>query len=316
MVQRITPTDLVTVKNAPLLDSIWAVNFFLSVNAVTKKFRLLSPLKYLFVPPSLLATLPQTLALNHQEVLARIQRRGNTAHLDYFDHLFPPDAPEPSKDELRHIEMVAGQLLSAGYEPISSQFLCTLIFLAHNTEPYQWLAKEIRERFESSDDITTETVAHLKVLNACLMETLRITVIGAGGLPRISPGAMVDGHYVGKGIMVQYGHFAFTRSTRYFHRPGEFLPQRWLPQDHAHWDSTFANDAREAFWPFSRGPRSCPGMGSAWRQTRVFIAKALWNFDIERLPGEEIVFDRDFRTYAMWDKPKMRVHFWPALRAE
>lgn len=29
-------------KTAPLLDSIWAVNFFLGVNAVTKKFRLLA----------------------------------------------------------------------------------------------------------------------------------------------------------------------------------------------------------------------------------------------------------------------------------
>lgn len=56
-------------KREPLLDALWAVNFFLAINAVTKKFRLLAPLKYLFVPPSLMATLPHTLALNHKEVL-------------------------------------------------------------------------------------------------------------------------------------------------------------------------------------------------------------------------------------------------------
>lgn len=209
------------------------------------------------------------------------------------------------------MEIIAGQLLSAGYEPISSQFLCTLIFLAQNAESYQRLTEEIRRELKSSHDITTETVAHLRFLNACLLETLRITVIGAGGLPRVSPGALVDGHYIDKGINVQYGHFAFTRSRRYFHSPESFRPQRWLPCDHEHWDAAFENDARDAFWPFSRGPRSCPGMGSAWRQTRVFIAKVLWNFDLERIPGEEVVFERDFRSYAMWEKPQYRVRFRP-----
>ncbi|KAK2611601.1 hypothetical protein N8I77_004934 [Diaporthe amygdali] len=237
-----------------------------------------TPLKFLFIPPSLIATLPRTLALNHREVLTRIERRGNTTHLDYFEHLCPPDAPEPCKKELKHMEIIAGQLLSAGYEPISSQFLCTLIFLAQNPESHQRLTEEIRREFKSSHAITTETVAHLRFLNACLLETLRVTVIGAGGLPRVSPGAMVDGHYINKGINVQYGHFAFTRSGRYFHSPESFRPQRWLPHNHEHWDAAFEDDARDAFWPFSRGPRSCPGMGSAWRQTRVFIAKVLWNF--------------------------------------
>lgn len=240
------------VRNAPLLDSIWAVNFFLAVNAVTKKFRLLAPFKFLFIPPSLLATLPRTLGLNHKEVVARINRRGNTTHLDYFEHLCPPDAPEPNKKELKHMEIVAGQLLSAGYEPISSQFLCTLMFLIQDPQgtSYQRLVKEIRDNFASTHEINTESVAHLRFLNACLMETLRITVIGANGLPRVSPGALVDGHYIEKGINVQYGHFAFTRSPRYFQQPELFKPQRWLPQGHEYWEATFANDAREGFWPF------------------------------------------------------------------
>ncbi|ROW04706.1 hypothetical protein VMCG_04795 [Cytospora schulzeri] len=97
---------------------------------------------------------------------------------------------------------------------------------------------------------------------------------------------------------------------------GLSFASRWLPHDHMYWDSSFENDAREAFWPFSRGPRSCPGKGSAWRQTRVFIAKVLWTFDVERVPGEEVVFDRDFRSYAMWDKPKIRAYFRPVERGD
>ncbi|KAJ4421142.1 hypothetical protein N0V82_003906 [Gnomoniopsis sp. IMI 355080] len=254
--------------------------------------------------------------LREVQVVNRIERRGTTTHLNYFDQICPPDAPEPDKKQLKHMEIVAGQLLTAGYEPISSQFLCTLIFLAQDKESYRCLVKEIRDEFKTDHEINTETVAHLKVLNACLTETLRMTVIGANGLPRISPGAVVDGHFVAKGIEVQYGHFAFTRDTRYFHDPDKFRPQRWLPADHPLWNAAFKSDAREAFWPFSRGPRSCPGMGSAWRQTRVFIAKVIWNFNVERLAGEEMVFERDFRSYAMWDKPTYRVRLSAVSREE
>lgn len=158
-------------KDAPLLDAIWAVNFFLGVNAVTKKFRLLASLKVLFIRSSLIATLPKILALNHSEVVTRIERRGITTHLDYFDQVCPPGAPEPNKKQLKHMEIVAGQLLSAGYEPISSQFLCTLIFLAQDKESYRYLVREIRDEFKADHEINTETVAHLPVLNASLTET-------------------------------------------------------------------------------------------------------------------------------------------------
>jgi cytochrome P450 len=149
---------------------------------------------------------------------------------------------------------VASQLLSTEHEPISSQFLCTLAFLLQNKEAYEWLIEEIRGRFQSSHGITRKAVAHMKVMNACLMETLRITVFGAIGLPRVSPGATIDSHYIDKGITAQYGHFAFTRSSRYLCQPGEYRPQRWLPHDNQQWDDAFANDARESFSPFSRGP--------------------------------------------------------------
>lgn len=170
------------------------------MNGLMKRFPLLSPLKFLFIPPSVLTSLPRVLGLNRKELTSRISRRGTTTHLDYFDQLCPPDAPEPSKKDLKHMEMVAGQLLSAGYEPISSQFLCTIMFLLHDPASYKRLVEEIRGEFKSYDDINPDALAHLRFLHASLMETLRITVIGSNGLPRVCPGAMVDGNYIARGV--------------------------------------------------------------------------------------------------------------------
>ncbi|KAI1404957.1 isotrichodermin C-15 hydroxylase [Hypoxylon fuscum] len=302
-------------ENSALLDSLHGVNFFMALNRTMKKFPLLSPFKYLFIPPSIITSLPKIVTLNQQEAKKRVENKGKTQHLDYFEQLCPADAPDPDNKELAFMEVLAIQLLNGGYEPISSQFHCTLMFLLHQPESYRRLVKEIRDAFKSYDEITPEACAHLKYLHAALMETLRITVIGASGMPRTSPGAVVDSHYIPKGVTVQYGHFALTRSPRYFHDGNNFRPERWLPADHPNWDPAFERDHRDAFKPFSQGPRICPGMGAAWRQTRLFVAKVLWSLDVETAPGQrEIVFERDFRQFMLWEKPKFYVRFREVVR--
>jgi cytochrome P450 len=275
---------LTAVENSPILDSLWGVNFFAALSRTMKQFPLLNPLKLLFLPPSLLATLPKAIALNKQEARKRVERRGATQHLDYFEHICPADSPDPAEEEIDRMEVLAFQLLNGGYEPISSQFLCTIIFLLQQPKSYERLVKEVRGAFTNYQDITPEACAHLKFLHASLMETLRVTVIGANGMPRTSPGATVDGHYIPKGVStpftwcfvtlakpntwqvtVQFGHFAFTRSARYFHDANNFRPERYLPRNHPYWDPAFENDHVDDFKPFSQGPRICPGMGAAWR---------------------------------------------------
>ncbi|KAI0153072.1 cytochrome P450 [Xylariaceae sp. FL1272] len=303
-------------KTAPYLHQLWVVNYFVTANQVFKRFPYLSFLKYLCIPPSAIASFSKLERINRDELVVRINNRGKKQHFDHFEQLLPADAALPSKSEEKHIEVTVGHLMIAGYEPNASQFQCTLMLSLLEPRVLRWLIDEIRSEFTNYDDITPDSLANLPVLHASLMETLRYTVIGGHGLPRVSPGAAVDGHWVSKGVTVQFAHFAFTRSRCYFHEPDKYRPQRWLPKDHVHWDPAFANDALEDFFPFGQGPRSCIGMTLAWRQTRLFVAKVLWSFDMEAVPGQSMVFERDFKIYGMWEKPSFRARFLPVVRAE
>jgi hypothetical protein len=60
--------------------------------------------------------------------------------------------------------------------------------------------EEIRKSFTKYEDITLEALTQLEYLHASLMETMRLTVIGATGMPRVSPGATVDGIFIPKGV--------------------------------------------------------------------------------------------------------------------
>lgn len=139
--------------------------------------------------------------MNHQDVKERIERRGNTEHLDYFEQLVPADKPSPEdKKYIYHLENVAGQLLLAGWQPLANQFYSLIFFILKEPEVYAALVKEVRDAFTDYDEINTETTAGLKYLQACAYESLRLHQDTVDGLPRVSPGAVVDGAYTPKGV--------------------------------------------------------------------------------------------------------------------
>jgi hypothetical protein len=78
---------------------------------VTRRFRLFL-LPHLTIPPSVWLTMPQLINMNSRDVKSRLERRGKTAHHDYFETLVPFDKLVPSgKKEMCHIQKVAGQHL-------------------------------------------------------------------------------------------------------------------------------------------------------------------------------------------------------------
>jgi hypothetical protein len=202
------------VKSTRFLDELWLANFFVTANQIFKKFPLLSPLKFLFIPPSILISHYKVQKLNKNALESRIQRLGNPIHLDHFEQLLPANTPTPTRKEQKHIEVVTGHLVIAGYEPIASQIFCTIMFSLLNKEILDLLVNEIRSKFHSYDDIQTELLRPLPFLQASLMETLRITVLQSSGMPRVSPGATVDGQYIAKGVSLVTNSSLFCPGTQ------------------------------------------------------------------------------------------------------
>ena len=187
---------------------------------IMKKVPLLTPLMFFFLPPSVLRSLPAVLKLNRQVVRVRIESRGKTKHFDYFQQLCPDEGAVPSQN---HLEQVAGQLLMAGYDPISNVFYSTIWFLLKEPETLRLLTREIRNTFSSYDQIHPDALVPLKYLQAALQESLRLHTNGSFGMPRVSPGALVDGHYIPRGVN---STSPFSRSLQGAHIPPGCLSSR------------------------------------------------------------------------------------------
>ncbi|KAI1349115.1 cytochrome P450 [Xylaria sp. FL0043] len=302
-------------KDSVHLDVLLSFNKFATVLQVFKRFPLLKPFQYLFAPLGKVRLFSEMEAVTRESVLRRIDQRGSTDHEDYFDHILPADSPAPTDErELLHIGSVALQIMFAGWGPMGDLFYGTIVLLLQEPECYRILVQEIRSHFIDYDAITPTELSSLPYLHACIEETLRLLPSNNTGLPRISPGATVDGQYVPKGTHVQSCIWALARSPRYFHDPLRFQPQRWLPAIHALYDNAFAKDHLKSLYPFSLGPRICLGREMAWMQGKIFLAKVLWTFDIVKAVDQPFDLDRTLLHYGFFQKPELKVRFIPVDR--
>lgn len=161
-----------------------------------RRFPLLYPFSYLTLPPKV--ALAYYRAIKTVTVLARlrVEDRHNSKKLDYMTQYLKNESAIPSVDFL---VPQASHLILDHYES-SSVFSAGLYFLPTNPAVMSRLQQELRGAFKSYQDITDEKIQSLPWLNAVIEETIRLHTNVPYGLPRISPGITVDGHYVPKGV--------------------------------------------------------------------------------------------------------------------
>jgi hypothetical protein len=106
--------------------------------------------------------------------------------------------------------------------------------------------------------------------------------LAAGEEARRGP-LIVDGHAIPRDVQVGVSTYALHHNEAYFPEPFAFRPERWLVDDPGELRVLHA-----AFAAFSAGPRGCAGKAMAYLETSLVVAKTLWYFDFEPVPGDQV----------------------------
>jgi cytochrome P450 len=88
----------------------------------------------------------------------------------------------------------------AGGETSGSAMASIIYFLLKNPDAHKKLNEEVRSAYASYADIDVASTTKLEYLMAVLKEGMRIFPTAPQGTPRISPGMMVEGYYVPRGV--------------------------------------------------------------------------------------------------------------------
>ncbi|KAK3342210.1 putative cytochrome P450 [Lasiosphaeria hispida] len=199
--------------------------------------------------------------------------------------------------DMERLQSNAMVLVAAGSETTATLLAGVTYLLMSNPEAMAKLKAEIRNAFNSADEITIASASRLPYMLACLNEALRMYPPVTGSLVRqVAPGgAVIAGHVIVGGVSVECQQWSMNHSSSYWHDPWAFRPERFL-YDKA---NLTKEGALEAFQPFNVGPRNCIGRNLAYAEMRLILANLIYNFDLS-LADESKGWIEKQRAYPLW----------------
>ncbi|KAI0465624.1 cytochrome P450 [Xylaria cf. heliscus] len=201
--------------------------------------------------------------INRKDLLARLQ-----------------EGRDEKGEPLGFQELTAEALtqLIAGSDTTSNTS-CALLYHAARTPG---VIKKLQEELDAAIPNNStkvpdyESVRNLPYLEAVIHETMRIHSTSGIGLPRQiphdSPGLELHGHYFPPGTVLSVPTYTIHHSTDIWGVDAdEFRPERW---------EIATPRQRNAFIPFSYGPRSCVGRNVAEMEMKMIAATWLRRYDV------------------------------------
>jgi cytochrome P450 len=238
----------------------------------------------------------------HEKVGSRISS-GEFHRPDLFTNILRAKAEYGDQMPREEIDAIAAVLLGAGSETTATLLSGLTNFLLLNPRWMERLKAEIREAFDTVEDVTIARINKLPCLQAIVEESLRLYPPVPVVMARITPpgGTMICGHFIPEKMIVGIPFYASHSSTMNFSRPLEFHPERWLPDP----PPEFKNDSKGSLQPFSAGPRNCIGKNLAYAEMKMMVTRVLFQFDMEQAEPKKIWQDQ--RAFTIWEKSPLMV---------
>jgi cytochrome P450 len=171
-------------------------------------------------------------------------------------------------------------LFLAGQETTALALSWTWYLLCQHPSAEDRLVTELREAL-GDRPLTVEDVPRLKYAEAVILESMRLHppayVLGREAVRDV----VVGGYDVPKGWTVFMAQSIVHRDPRWWDKPDEFRPERWL-------DGSTKNQPKYAYFPFGGGPRICIGNTFAMMETVAVLAEVARRFHFERTSNEPI----------------------------
>ena len=222
----------------------------------------------------------------------RTSSNADFQHKDFF-HYMTSSKSGNTGEQLPLVEVWAEcrTLIVAGSDTIATALAATLHYLAHDASIMKKLTDEICSMFDTEEELRFPEPGadRCPYLRACIDEAMRLSPPIAGCLPRevLKGGIMIDGNYICEGTVVGTGIYAIHHNPRYFPRPFEYIPERWIPGSSPDVTCESIAVARSAFVPFSLGPRGCIGKSLAYGELSTIVARTIWRYHIRLHQGSE-----------------------------
>ncbi|KAF2096938.1 putative P450 monooxygenase [Rhizodiscina lignyota] len=212
--------------------------------------------------------------------VARVNHRlANADKIDRVDLLARlMEGRDEKGEKLGREELTAEALtqLIAGSDTTSNTSCAILFYVLKNPHVLPKLQKELDDALPDSAVPTFNQVKDLPYLDAVIKETMRIHSTSSLGLPRVvppGPGITIQNHHFPQGIVLSVPSYTIHHSKEIWGADAdEFRPERFLD---------LTERQKEAFIPFSHGPRACVGRNVAEMELALIVSITFRRYEFE-----------------------------------
>ena len=186
----------------------------------------------------------------------------------------------------------------AGSDTVATTLALALFELAHHPETQAAVVAELDAAgllgaaARGAPPPPGVVLEELPMLSAVIKETLRMYP-PAPSTGRLALGDdVVGGYFIEAGTQVVIDLYNMHRSERYWPRPDEWLPDRWLSQ-HA---ATLGPTRADAYAPYGVGARACIGKVFANVELHYVLARVLSRLEVAAVPecGPHVQLHKSF----------------------
>ncbi|KAE8390154.1 cytochrome P450 [Aspergillus alliaceus] len=280
----------------------WTVKSFAFFRELSRYPRVITYTMMFFMTPRS-RLFSQWNAIDFGKELAGKRMKRGADQVDFMSYILRHNDERTLSD----VEIAVSSItfMIAGSETTATLMSGLAYLLLKNPSTLQKLTAVIRRDFPDSTGMTFLKLQKHDYINAVLSEALRLYPPAPDSLFRVAPaeGGLLAGKFIPPGTSVTVNLFAAFRSPLNFHRPNEFIPERWLKDS----PPEFQSDKRSVFQPFSTGTRSCLGKNLAWVEMRVILAHLLWHYNVEELMPDSTNWIEQQKIYTFWEKPGLNI---------
>jgi cytochrome P450 len=184
-----------------------------------------------------------------------------------------PMPPQQIRDEVM-------TLLLAGHETTAVSLSWIWLLLSQHPEVEQKLWAELRTVLNGRSP-TMHDLANLPYTERVVKEAMRIYPPVWATVREAAKDCEIGGYLIPAKSPVIMSQWVMHRDPRYYDRPTEFLPDRWL-------DERYKSAPRFSYFPFAGGPRICIGAAFAQTEAALVLATIAQQYQIRVDPNAVI----------------------------
>eukprot|EP00924_Labyrinthula_sp_SR-Ha-C_P001287 augustus_masked-scaffold_7-processed-gene-19.97-mRNA-1 protein AED:1.00 eAED:1.00 QI:0/-1/0/0/-1/1/1/0/436 len=218
----------------------------------------------------------------------------STRDRDLLDILLLPDDKGRKLTDLQISENIR-TMLFAGHDTTAAALSWSFFLLGKHPDVVKKIEFEFQEKFAGDLSLlTAEKLETCKYLNSVVLEVLRLYP-SAGFMQATTKEFYLDEYLIPKGMEILILPYLLHRNPKYYNKPDEFLPERWLEDFKVGEEVSLQTQVSlagktKAYFPFSLGKRICVGRKLALLEIRVILLNVLKHFEVSLPPVQPETF--------------------------